>query len=346
MSSDDVLDVLTSLTATHGHRGVYGFRLDSNPIQHKRFDSGLHSLTELHYARRTSGRGSGLLITGPSGAGKTVLVSSYSSQFLPESTLGRTKIPVLLVTVPSSPTSNSLSEAILIALGYPKASRGSGPQKTLIIHEFFQRCDVELLILDEFQHLFYAPTIVHFRDVTDWLKNLISLTNVAVVACGLPEAQSVVDANEQLARRFSARFTLSPFALGDESDFGEFRSVLKLLQGSMPIGTETPLYEANMARRILVASYGLLDYVAKVIEGAVSVAARLGATEVDLEILAAGFRERIWREVPDRLNPFHPHSPLRPLDRSGEVFYLHTCNDHVGSAVSRRSSLKAVKGRR
>jgi len=322
---------------------LHGFRLASSPIQHRRFNTGIYKMAELHHARQVNGSGGGVLITGPSGAGKTVLVSSYASRFQRESSLGHTRIPVLFVTVPSSPTAKSLGEAILIALGHPKAYQGSGPQKTVLIHELFKRCGVELLILDEFHHLFYAQTILHFRDVTDSLKNLISLTNIAVVACGLPEAQSVVDANEQLSRRFSARFALSPFNGTDQEDFNEFRGILKFLQENLPVPFETPIYEANLARRMLVASHGLMDYVCKTLEGAISASVNLGLNEIDLDVLAAGFRDRVWSEAPDRLNPFHPESYLRPLDRSGEVFYLHTHHDPVGSALARRISLNAVK---
>lgn len=334
---------LVAPPADNQRASLQGFRLFSEPIQHRRFNTGLHKMAELHHARQISGCGGGVLITGPSGAGKTVLASSYAARFTRSSSLSGTRIPVLVVTVPSSPTANSLSEAILIALGYSKAYRGSSPQKTVMIHDFFNECHVELLILDEFHHLFYAPTITHFRDVTDWLKNLISVTNIAVVACGLPEAQAVVDANEQLARRFSTRFALSPFDFSDQYDFNEFRSVLKLLQEHVPIPFETPIYEANMARRMLVASHGLLDYVHKILEGAVSVAVTHGFNDIDLAVLAAGFRDRVWQEVPDRLNPFHPESSLRPMDLSGEVFYLHTRHDPVGSALARRISLNAAK---
>src|SRR3546814_7856648 len=88
------------------------------------------------------------------------------------------------------------------------------------------------------------------------------------------EAQAVVNANEQLARRFAAHFPFSPFSIQDADDFREFRSVLKVLQTQIPLPFKTPLYEANMARRCQIASHGLLDYTRKVLEGAVSVASR------------------------------------------------------------------------
>ncbi|MDF2864675.1 MAG: hypothetical protein K0S02_4947 [Achromobacter mucicolens] len=326
-------------------QSLFGFRLPIAPIQHRRFSEGLCRIAELHHSRQRFGSGGGVLITGPSGAGKTLLVSCYASQFAHETTLAGTRIPVLRLTVPSSPTAKSLSETILIALGYPKAHRGSGPQKTALILEFFDRCGLELMILDEVHHLLYASTIQYFRDVTDWLKNLISIANVAVVACGLPEAIAVVEANEQLASRFSARYALTPLGMASDTDFREFRSVLKLFGEALPLPMATPLHEANMARRMHVASYGLLDYVRKVLEGAVSVAASVGDNEIGLDALAAAFRNCVCGTVPDRLNPFHPDSYLRPLDRPGEVFYLHTSQDLVASVVAKRVSLNAAKAR-
>lgn len=313
------------------------------PIPHRRFKEGLRLISDLHFSVTSYQTSDAILVTGPSGCGKSTLLEDYKGRFPSEKQQGGDKIPVVVVVVPSVPTSKILAEAILLALGYPKAHRGGAAQKTPVIIDLFKKCGVELLILDEFQHLFYAPSVVHFRDVTDWLKTLISKSDVGVVGCGLPEAESVVDANEQLRRRFSARYRLTPFTQEGE-DFAEFRAVLKSLQSQLPIPTHEPLYEANVARRMLVASYGLLDYVSKILEGAVEVCHRSGQHSIDLPSLAEGFRRRVWRDVPERLNPFHPESYLRAMDRPGEIFYLHVSHDHVGSAIARRIRLNGLKG--
>jgi len=85
-------------------------------------------------------------------------------------------------------------------------------------------CEIELLLIDEFQHFYYANSIVEFRKISDWLKNLISNTGLAVVLAGLPEAELVVRSNEQLDRRFSTRLALTPFDLDSPHEFDEFRS--------------------------------------------------------------------------------------------------------------------------
>lgn len=321
-----------------------GFKLVLDPLPHRRYREAMHAMAELHVRRCKHDSGGGLLLTGPSGAGKSTMVRAYLDNFPRVHEMERTHIPVLLVSVPSSPTSRSLASAILEALGDKKAHRGTAPEMTARIHALFIRCGVEMMLLDEFQHLFYAPSLNAFRDVTDWLKNFLEATMVGMVACGLPAAEAVVNSNEQLARRFSARIRVAPFALDQAEDFQEFRGILKTLAPHLPIPMEIPLHESNQARRIHVGSYGLMDYVIKILEGAVSVASSAGQETIDPSALAAGFRNRVWRDVPDRLNPFHPESVLRPLDRPGEVFQLHTRQELVGSPVARKLGMNLSKG--
>ncbi|MFA6310751.1 MAG: TniB family NTP-binding protein [Sterolibacterium sp.] len=322
----------------------YGFKLVLDPFPHRRYKEAMCAMAELHLRRRTYGDGGGLLLTGLSGAGKSTIVRTYQAMFPRKHEAERTHVPVLLVTVPSSPTARSLAGAILEALGQKKAHRGTAPEKTAWIYDLFAKCGVEKVLLDEFQHLFYAPTLNAFRDVTDWLKNFLEDTKVGMVASGLPEAEAVVNSNGQLERRFSARIRITPFSFEDAEDFQEFRGLLKAFEALLPLPCEVPLHEANLARRFHVGSYGLLDYVVKILEGAVSAAATAGLESIDLPVLAAGFRNRVWRDVPDRLNPFHPESLLRPLDRPGEVFHLHTRQDLVGSPVARKLGMNLTRG--
>lgn len=324
----------------------YGYKIVMEPLPHRRFRAAMFSLAELHKRQQTHGVGGGLLLTGPSGAGKSTIVKAYQSAYPRVHEVGRTRIPVLLVSVPSSPTSRSLAGAILEALGKKNAHRGTAPEKTTSLHDLFTKCGVEMLLLDEFQHLYYAQTVSAFRDVTDWLKIFLEKMQIGMVACGLPAAELVVNSNEQLARRFSERIRILPFSFEEAEDFQEFRGVLKAIGAQLPLPQETPLHEANLARRLHVGSYGLLDYAVKILEGAVSAATSAGLETIDLPALAAGFRNRVWRDVPERLNPFYPESPLRPLDRPGEVFYLHTRQDPVGSPVAKRIGAGMAMGGR
>jgi DNA transposition AAA+ family ATPase len=313
-----------------------GFSLKKMLLPHSRFSDGLRRIASLHHYSQQNKVGGGILLTGPSGLGKTTILEHYLELFPRVTESTRTRIPVLYVTTPASPTVKSMAEAILVALGDPMARRGGAEEKTFRIYQLLQACQVELLLIDEFQHFCYAHSIVEFRSIADWLKNVISLTGLGVVLCGLPEAEMVIQSNEQLARRFSTKYSLTPFRLDPEDDFKEFRGILKAFQSALPLVPEEPLYEANLARRFIMASNGLLDYVRKILEGALVVAGNVRRTTLDLDLYAAGFRTQIWSDVPDRLNPFNPKSPLRPLIRPGEPFYAGDKRHAIGSPLARR----------
>ncbi|MFN4236058.1 MAG: TniB family NTP-binding protein [Vogesella sp.] len=323
---------------------VLGYKLLLEPICHQRFRNAVFLIAELHHRRRTHGVGGGMLLIGPSGAGKSTVLKTYAAEYPRTFGAQRTQIPVLIVRVPSSPTVRSLAGAILETMGDRKSHRGTAPEKTTRLVEFIKQCSVEVLLLDEFQHLFYTPSVTAFRDVTDWLKNLLESTGLVVIGCGLPAAELVIRSNEQLSRRFSQCIQMDPFSLEDEADFIEYRGLLKAIAPCLPMESEIPLHEANLARRIHTASFGLLDYTIKLLEGAVCAANLARLNTLSLDVLAAGFRERIWKDVPDILNPFHPESPIRPLNRPGEVFYQHTRKDPVGSPVAVKLGLRTTKG--
>jgi len=312
------------------------FSLRKTLLTHQRFIKVITHIAELHLHSQSNTVGGGLLVTGPSGVGKTTILQHYLEQFPRVRDQQKTRIPVLYVVIPSSPTVKSFTESILLALGDPMARRGSAEEKTFRIFQLLKACEVEILLIDESQHFYYAHSVVEFRRVTDWLKNMISISGLAVVMFGLEETEMVIFSNEQLARRFSSRLAISPFDLNDADDFKEFRAALKGFQEVLPIKVEEPLHGANLARRFWIASNGLLDYVRKILEGAIVVAGRAGLEHLDLLTYAAGFRNNVWPEVSDRLNPFHPESPLRPFNRPGEPFYAGDKRNAIGSPLARR----------
>jgi len=342
----DPLDMMKQFAPETGFASpeALGYKLLLEPICHRRFRQALFQIAELHHRRRMHRVGGGILLIGPSGAGKSTVLKVYEAASPRCFESQCTRISVLRVKVPSSPTTRSLAGAMLEAMGDRKSHRGTAPEKTTKLVDFFQRCGVEMLLIDEFQHLFYTPSATAFRDVTDWLKNLLESTNVGMVACGLPAAELVIRSNEQLARRFSQCMQMDPFQIEDEADFLEYRGLLKGIAPCLPMGCDTPLHEANLARRIHTASFGLLDYTIRLLEGAVCAANLAGLRTLSMDVLAASFRQRIWKDVPDTLNPFHPESPIRPLTRPGEVFYPHTRKDPVGSPVAVKLGLPRAKG--
>lgn len=340
------LDILKQFRPIDEAQPVYdGFSLRKHLFPHRRFATAMSRIAEQHHYSRTNRVSTGLMALGPSGVGKSTLVEHYLDRFPRYSEGGTTRIPVLSVGTPAGPTVKNLAQAILVALGDPAAHRGSAEEKTQRIHLFLGRCQVELLVLDDFQHFFYAQSLKDFRHISDWLKGLMDATRVALVLVGLPECENVVRANPQLWRRFSSRVSYSSFDMNDGDDFGEFRAVLRGFQEHLPLPVATPLHEANLARRFWLGSDGRLDFVRKVLEGAVSIAGANGFDCLDLPLYARAFRETVWADVGELLNPFSMTGVGRPLTRTGEPFEAGGNSTLIGSPVAKRLGLLHEKRR-
>ncbi|TFW72354.1 hypothetical protein C3Y98_04410 [Methylotenera oryzisoli] len=337
------LDILRLHTSNSSDNLHVGFSLQSHCFPHRRFNSAICRIAEMHHYSQINQVSTGLVLSGFTGVGKSTIVKYYAEQFSRSAENGVTRIPVLVVNTPGKPSLRSLGEAILIAMGDPMAHRDSGEQKTARIKKFIERCQVELIIFDEFHHCFFTANTNKFREITDWLKSLMNSTSICLIVAGLPEAEEVIKTNSQLTRRLSSRIALSPFLYEDEDDFREFRGLLKTFQEKLPLPVVTPLHEANLARRFIVASGGRLDYIRKVLEGAVAAAYLAGIKVLDLPTYASGFRNEVWDKAPDRLNPFHADAILRPLIKAGEPFETSGYSNLIGSPVAIRLGLVGRK---
>lgn len=267
-----------------------------------------------------------LLLTGPTGAGKTTLVGAHAQRYRIEETETGTHAPVLRATIPSPATVKDLASALLRALGDPRAGYGTTGNMTHRLTNFFRDCGVELLILDELQHFVDRDSRKVLLNASNWLKTLIKETGVACVLVGLEgEAEQVVDANPQLARLFGDPRVLAPFAWDEErpETVEEFRTFLEHLERLLPLREASQLADRDRARRCFLASGGVIGYLMALVRGATQLALSQGRERLDDVLLAVAFDQRLGgfrRGVP---NPFDLDAsplaqplapPVRPLN--------------------------------
>jgi DNA transposition AAA+ family ATPase len=295
------------------------FSVRHRVIEYPAFCEATRKISRLHNRWRTAKIPAGILLTGQSGSGKTTVLQHYMRSFQRYEEMERTVIPVLSVVTPARPTVKSLAEAILEAFDDPIVDRGSAENKTRRIYKYMRECLVEMLFIDEFHHFYDSSRRTDARQVSDWLKNLLSHVQIPVVLTGLPRAAMVIRMNEQLARRFSSAYYLRPFSFDTDEGKKEFRGVLKLIHSRLPLSCPE-LHEANLARRFYIATNGLIDYVAKILDEAIMLAAQFEIDELNLDLFATAFEESIWRDAPHTLNPFRTDSLLRQLNQIGEPF--------------------------
>lgn len=340
MSQRTSLDDLVSLgLAAKGpcptEGDISNFTLRRRVIQHPRFTLAVREIARIHRRGREAGVAEGMLFVAQTGSGKSTLLNWYSSQFPRCVLAGVTRIPVLHVDTPEAPTVRVLAETFLQALGDPAFNKGSTPDKTNRIIRLCQTCQVELILVEEFQHFFVGNRVAECLRVSNWLKLLITKTRVPFVLSGLPSSAQVVRINPQLRRRFAAPHFMAPFAFGTKTERLEFRGLLKALSAHLPSGS-IDLSEPDVAMRMFFATHGLIDYIIKLLDDAGSRGGTGKGGGITVEDLAGSFSNVIWRGAPEALNPFSKKPKLRLLNRLGEPFdILEDPALHLGRAPSK-----------
>jgi predicted AAA+ superfamily ATPase len=250
-----------------------------------------------------------MLITGTKGAGKTTLIEWYASEFPVRESPDKRIVPVLVVTVPSPATVKGLAAAMLAALGDPAADKGAVSSITLRLRKYLKECEVELIILDEFQHFDDRQTKNVLKTISDWLKNLINETHLPIILAGMPGCESVLEnkGNEQLKRRFSSRKQIAPFAW-DTEHVDEFKQLLKRIDDALPLLKDSHLAEATTAFLIHSATDGVINYVMKLLRWAAKLALESGLEQIDHSILAQAYEKRLAQDFIKRPNPFNPQA--------------------------------------
>lgn len=296
------------------------FTLRGKVLEYPGFASAVRRLAKAHGRFRKTRAAHGLAFVGQSGSGKTTVIDYYARNFpFREHETGR-HMPVVKVLTPESPTVKTLAHAFLDAMAVPDLAKGSAQDMTNRFIEYVRRCGVEMLIIDEFQHFLEGGRDTKkARSVSDWLKNLLSECQVVVVLVGLPKSILALNINEQLRRRFGAAHEMKPFGYVTAHEQRDFQDLLANLQTCLPcpcVALDTP----EIAGRFYFGSMGLIDYVIKILDGAVSAGGSGPSGKLVLGDFAQAFREEVWNACPDALNPFVPGATLRPLRQRNEPF--------------------------
>lgn len=297
-------------------------RIEHILLPHRQFQEIVQRLTHAHELALGGVEPRHTLLVGESGSGKTWIARYMQSRHPDENRDGFRIKRVLYVSTPSPPTLKTLAQAVLASLDDPLAGYGTADAKRYRALALMDECGVEMLIIDELQHFLDHRARTSMYGVADWLKAFIDDAGIPCLLMGLPRATEILAINEQLRRRFATRLELLPFSIETEDAETEFRSVLNELDRMMPTSRRSGFAEVDLARRMFVASNGLMGYLKKLIVGAFDLMRSENRSYIDADLLGRAFEAEIWRGSAKALNPFHPKFTLRKLDRPGEPFGL------------------------
>jgi len=273
-------------------------------VVYPRLQAIVNRITERHELSKLSGEPTGFFVTGPPGVGKTTLLRHYLGLHPRSRNEEGLRVPVLTCTTPRPATAKSLAGMLLHNLGDPAATRGTTIGQTIRLYKLMEKCQVEFLILDEFQHFIDMESQRILLNVSDWLKNLLDETHLPMLLMGLPHSDDVLAANPQLERRFSSRQRLEPFGCKTAGEWNEFRSLLARVDELLPLNQSSHLADESMAMRLFYASRGVISSVMKIVRRATLLAIKGMKESLSMELLSLAYKEELEGKSRARSNPF------------------------------------------
>jgi hypothetical protein len=273
-------------------------------IGYPRLDEMLKKIEHCHQHSKLAAEPECLLITGETGAGKTTLYKRYERRYPRYEDEGGVMIPVLSTTIPVPATVKSLATRLLIAMGDPMAEMGTVVAKSIRLQRLIEECNVELIIIDEFQHFIDRDSSKVLQTVSDWLKDLLNGTRKPIVLIGMPNSVEVLHSNRQLNRRFAVRDSLESFGWATSQEKKDFRKFLNALDDMIPLMERSNLADPNIAYPIYCATEGNVANVMTLIRRAVAVALESLMEKLTLEVLAQAYEQRLAAKHLATQNPF------------------------------------------
>lgn len=173
----------------------------------------------------------GLLVTGPTGSGKTTGIEQYVAHLIRQGAYAEGLTPLLYLRLRKKVTVMKLLRAILAKFGDRYASKRDEDELVEQVRNCIKRAGVEVIVIDECQHLRNKST--NNLEVTDQLKTFLDDCISPVVFVGVEEAQGMFDENLQLAGRCAEPVKLTPLDPMNGADVALLTRFLELLDEEM-----------------------------------------------------------------------------------------------------------------
>jgi len=280
----------------------------------------LEQIEDMHLTMRRAKRRVGMLLYGHPGVGKSTLVEAYAEHFPRQEEAERTRVPVLYVKTPGQPTAKALTEKSLIELGDPCADKGGAEQKMKRLLTLTEKCGVDMVILDDIQHLCDNLNQRDRNIAADTIKNWMDETSIPFVFAGTPTSRDFFLEYKQLGRRVSPKIELPAFGFTTDAQQRSFMQLLVAFNERLPFGKTSALVHEDNPERIFLACEGLIGYLVRLIEEATAIALRSKAGELTTKVLGKAFEIAIYPEAAPSRNPFSEKFNGQPLRGPGEPF--------------------------
>jgi hypothetical protein len=221
-------------------------------------------------------------------------------------------IPVLYVELDKACTVKRLWASVNEAAGDEYSDQGSEDMLRRRAFKLLREKQVELLIIDEAQHLSYRSS--SRNDVTDSLKKALDDGVVPIAFVGNQDLIPLLSQNIQLSNRMDPPCDLSPLNVRVDRDRREFMGFVERLDDAMVaqgiVSEKANLTEVRTLGCLYAVSSGIIGRVVNLVEQALVNALERGATRIELfDLAVATDRWAVAQKVID-YNPFRTGAKL------------------------------------
>jgi hypothetical protein len=236
-----------------------------------------------------------LLIYGLTGMGKTRIVQKFlrdhRSHF--DHRHGRTRMPVVAIQMPPTPSERNLYEELLSAMGGIFFEATSITTLRHRIRTLARQLEVRMLIIDEI-HSLLAGTFREQRVILNAIRFLANDLRIPLVCVGTDEANQALMTDQQLADRFEAA------ELPAWENDSALQQLLLSYESILPLRSPSDLRDSKVHHRILGLSEGVTVRICRLIEAAATEAIRTGHERIDLALLRGDLVSETLVSIVDR----------------------------------------------
>jgi hypothetical protein len=245
------------------------------------------------------------LLGGASGSGKTTYLDFLAFTYCPTVEAERNHVPIIKIDAPvSNHTPKPLLQRMVLACGHTYLVQDNEEELLMKLALYFQQCEVELLMVDEVEHL-QRP------EIRRRLLEVSNLTRGVPMVCASCHPQRLVDDDPEIAGRWNDYFELPQYT-GDR-----LRQLLAFLDLLLPFpaSSNLDLYTIpsnkpgkstldGPARLIEQYTGGILRDIMILIADTSVRAIECGETSLTPRLLEASWRDLQAQQITDFLQVF------------------------------------------
>jgi hypothetical protein len=238
-----------------------------------------------------------LVIYGATGMGKTRIIQKFLRDHRThfDKKLGRTRLPVVSIQMPPSPSERDLYEEILAAMGGIFTYGTSVTTHRHRIRALARQLEVRMLVIDEI-HSVLAGSFREQRILLNSIRFLANDLRLPLVCVGTHEAKQALMTDQQLADRFEAA------ELPAWENDSTFQQLLLSLESVLPLRQPSEFRDPKMHQRILTLTEGVLVRICRLVETAATDAIRCGQEHINLALLKDDLVTESLVSIADRRN--------------------------------------------